>query len=62
MNLFFLSINNNYVKHVQHHVKCISLDFNSVFGHLIGYEDIYQCDPVQQMENDNLIDMFNHHL
>lgn len=51
----FLSINNNFVKHDC--VECISHDFVSVFGHSIGYEFIYKCDPVRLNQ-----EMFNHHL
>lgn len=45
MNLIFLSINTNFVKHIQDNVECISLDFVCVSGHLIGYEDIGNGQP-----------------
>lgn len=35
----------------------MSLDFVSVFGHLIGYEDIYKCDPERRIENDHITEM-----
>lgn len=52
-NQMFLSIILKFVKRVLDHVKCISRDVVSVFGHLIGYEDIYKCETDNELHSQN---------